>query len=275
MVRPLVALRVVPAAAHGAPHMLELGAARIEAGEIADSFEALARPEVPVESADVPADALARAEPAADVIERFLGWAGDAWTACHDAPSAAHTLACELLRAGRELPATPWLDVRRLALELLPEAAAAGALELHELVDLLELEDGPRGRALADATWTWKVLEECLRRAGANDPADLLSRAGPPVTVAGAAPRPPLRKQAHRAIQRACERGATLTLVYGSEDEPPVPLVVRPRLVYTERERAYLEAECVQSGTLKTYRLDRVHRARPVRDGADPWELPT
>ena len=33
-----------------------------------------------------------------------------------------------------------------------------------------------------------------------------------------------------------------------------------PRLLFTMGERDYLEAECVRSGTLKTYRLDRVQR---------------
>ena len=51
-------------------------------------------------------------------------------------------------------------------------------------------------------------------------------------------------------------------LVYGGEGETPSPLPVRPRLTYQWKEKAYLEGECLRSGLLKTYRLDRVHRVR-------------
>jgi hypothetical protein len=50
-----------------------------------------------------------------------------------------------------------------------------------------------------------------------------------------------------------------VTLVYG-EEGAPARLPVAPRLLFTLGERGYLEAECVRSGTLKTYRLDRVQR---------------
>jgi hypothetical protein len=35
---------------------------------------------------------------------------------------------------------------------------------------------------------------------------------------------------------------------------------VRPRVLFELGRKAYLEAECQRSGTLKTYRLDRVQR---------------
>ena len=37
-------------------------------------------------------------------------------------------------------------------------------------------------------------------------------------------------------------------------------LAVEPRLLYQNDGKGYLEAECVRSGLLKTYRLDRIHK---------------
>ena len=71
-------------------------------------------------------------------------------------------------------------------------------------------------------------------------------------------------KQRWRSLVAACEgRGADeVTLVYGAEGEPPVELPVAPRLMYSAHKKGYLEAECLVSGVLKTYRMDRIHRVR-------------
>ena len=49
MDQPLVILDTETATLRGAPHLLELGAVRVERGEIQERFEALVRPEVPID----------------------------------------------------------------------------------------------------------------------------------------------------------------------------------------------------------------------------------
>ena len=92
----------------------------------------------------------------------------------------------------------------------------------------------------------------------------LLGRSGP-VTIAGEIPRPPGRAPATvRRLERAQREGATVRLLYGERGTAPAPLEVLPRLLYSERRRGYLEGECLASGLLKTYRLDRIQRVETL-----------
>ena len=83
---------------------------------------------------------------------------------------------------------------------------------------------------------------------------------GTPTTIAGHGPSLPRLKPRWRALSRACGSGQSLRLWYGSAEEPPVELAVAPQLLYSAGERGYLEAECLATGTIKTYRLDRIQR---------------
>jgi DNA polymerase III epsilon subunit family exonuclease len=264
MNRPIVVLDTETTAPRGAPHLLELGAVRVVDGEITDRFEALVRPQVPIEpeATDVhgieDAD-IADAPPAAEVLARFLDWLADDWMAAHDAPKDARVLAFELRRAGLPLPAAPMLDTLRLARKKITEAPD---FRLDTLCDVLALEPGTHHRALPDAVWAFKVLEACAERMDETATAERLLAAsgGAPVTIASYAPEPGRMKPRWRPLVGACGRGESLTLVYGSNDEPPVELPVVPQLLYSSQKKSYLEAECLSSGLLKTYRLDRIHR---------------
>ena len=50
MDRPIIVLHVESATDQGAPHLLELAAVRVDLGEVAETFEALVCPPVPIES---------------------------------------------------------------------------------------------------------------------------------------------------------------------------------------------------------------------------------
>jgi DNA polymerase III epsilon subunit family exonuclease len=267
MNRPIVVLDTETTAPRGAPHLLELGAVRVVEGEVVDRFDTLVRPQVPIdpeatevhgiEGADV-----AAAPPTAEALADFVDWLGDDWMAAHDAPKDARVLAFELTRARLPLPTAPLLDTLRLARKLLPEA---GDHRLETLSALLELETDVHHRALPDAVTTFKVLEACAERladsAGAPGAERLLAEAGRvPTTIAGHAPEPGRMKPRWRPLVSACGSGATLTLLYGSGDEPPVELPVVPQLLYSAQKKGYLEAECLNSGLVKTYRLDRIHK---------------
>jgi predicted DNA-binding transcriptional regulator YafY len=92
---------------------------------------------------------------------------------------------------------------------------------------------------------------------------ELAARCGAPITIATSAPR--LRAHVPRRLRplaEACCSRTRVTLIYGDGQSQPVPLAVLPRLLYELGDKRYLEAECVASGMLKTYRLDRVHYVR-------------
>jgi len=261
----LVCLDTELASASGAPHVIELGAVRVVQGEVVDHFAALVRPAVPIDPAAsavhglTDAD-LADAEPASEVLPRFLAWLGSDWMAAHNAVFDARALAFELARAGLAAPEQPVLDSLRLARKFLPDAPDHRLETLHEH---LGLEQGEHHRALPDAVWCWKTIEACAARMGGSPtPAALLvQQGGAPLTLRAQAPHPGrgLRPR-HRPLERACAARSRVTLLYGSEPEPPAALPVVPWLLYRQSDKSYLEAECCSSGLLKTYRLDRIHR---------------
>lgn len=249
----------------GPPHLLELGAVRVVEGEIVEHFAELVLPAVPIEPEasaihGIDERDVRAARPAAEVLARFSAWLGDDWMAAHNAPFDARVLAFEYARAGQPAPKQPLIDTLRLARRALPEAPDH---KLATLCEHLELEEHDRHRALSDAVDCWKVLEACLERFGGDvSLAGLLARSGgAPITLAGAAPRAGRAlKPRLRALERACAERTRVTLAYGEAGSVPAPLEVVPWLLFEQGERAYLEAECCSSGTLKTYRLDRIQR---------------
>ncbi|MEO6709607.1 MAG: exonuclease domain-containing protein [Planctomycetota bacterium] len=260
-----VILDTETASLRGPPHLVELGAVRAAGGEIVDSFEALVRPEVPMdpEACDfhgISPEMVADAEPAAAVLERFHAWVGDDDMVAHNAEVDGRVLAFECARA-QVAPPSGWLiDTLRLSRKLIPESPDH---KLSTLCECLELEEGVHHRALPDAVWCWKVLEACVARMQPAPPtlAQILSAAGSPLTIAACAPRVRASlKTRHRPLERACKTRERVILVYGDSATAPVPLPVLPRVLYDQGERSYLEAECLASGTIKTYRLDRVHK---------------
>ena len=261
---PLIVVDTETATLQGAPHLIEIGAVRVEHGEIQDSFEAFLRPEVEIEPQATAIHGITDkdvrdADDPATVLGNFFDWAGGDWFAAHNAPFDAKVIAFEARRQYiDELPPGLFLDSLPLARRYIPESPD------HKLVTLsehLDLEDGPHHRALSDAVYCWKVIEECWERAGGLDEvslAELLAHSGRPLTFASAAPDSPRFPRRIRALGANLKSGEEVTLLYGNSGEHPATLSVRPRFAYRRRDKDYLEAECCRSGILKTYRLDRV-----------------
>ena len=88
----------------------------------------------------------------------------------------------------------------------------------------------------------------------------LLTHCGTPVTVPGFVPGPARMKPRLRPLTEAVRNGEVVTLLYGSDSGAPAPLAVLPRLLYERHKKSYLEAECSQTGLLKTYLLDRIQK---------------
>lgn len=265
MDRPLVVLAAHVAAPHGPPHLVEVAGVRVVDGEIADHFATLVAPQIalaPEATAEhgIDDEMVRTAPEAPGALAALVAWLGDDWLAAHEARTLAARLGFEGARHRVDLPASPLVDVRALATRVLADAPGH---DLRSLADHLALEADELGRALPDAATTWKVLEACIERIGgvASGP-ELLARAGVPLSLASGAPGRPRRfPRRLRPLERACASGEGVTLLYGDDEhEAPARLPVRPRLLYELGEHGYLEAECGLSGTLKTYRLDRVAR---------------
>lgn len=264
----IVILDTETATLRGAPHLLELGAIRARDGEVVDRFEALVRPEVPVDpdaSAfhGITEEMVQDAEPPAVVLERFRGWVGEDALAAHNADFDARVLAFECARAQIDPPPGWLIDTLRLSRRLLPDAPDH---KLATLCEHLGLEEGIHHRALADAVWCWKVLEAIAERLGPQPVSlpRLVAECGAPQTIAGFHPRVRgLLKSRHRPLEQACREREEVALIYGEVGAPPATLRVRPRVLYDLGDRSYLEAECLASGLIKTYRLDRIHQVRP------------
>lgn len=267
MDQPIVVVDTETTGLHGAPHLIELGAVRVFDGEIQDSFESLVCPQVPIDPAASEVHGLgdenvAGAPPASEVLADFFTWLGEDWLCAHRASFDARVLAFEASRAELALPEQPWIDTLALARKLIPESPDH---RLDTLCEVLGLEEGEHHRALADAVWCWQILEACAERLDSEKTptraALLTACRGLPVTMPAEAPKPGRSlKPRHRRLGNACRERSEVTLIYGSTEQAPVPLAVRPQLLFHDRDRSYLEAECRSSGLLKTYRLDRIQR---------------
>ncbi len=261
----LVALDTESAALSGPPHVIELGAVRFRGGEALEHFQSLVRPEraIAPEASDVHGiedDDVRDADDAPRALARFAAWAGADALVAHDARADGWALGFCCARHRLAPPPGPLLDSLALARRAFP------GLPDHRLATLAEhlgLETDGMHRALFDATLVWQVVDACAAELGGWDALDLarLAALAGARTIAGCAPgRPGRRPALVRALERAAADEQEVRLLYGAPDAPPAALLVRPRWLYQVQRRAYLEAECVASGTLKTYRLDRVRR---------------
>ena len=269
MDQPIVFLDVETAAPSGPPHLIEVGAVRVVSGEAVDHYESLVCPEVPVAPEATEVHGLAtedlRTAPGPEaVLADLSSFVEGAWVAAHGARFDAHALGFAYARAGRRPPEVPLFDTLPMAKRCLPEAPDH---KLETLVELLEVDAAPRHRALPDAVATWQVATACVETLGgweAAGAADLFDACGLPLGLADAGPKVPRRQRARvAALERAAREDEPVTLVYGEKGEEPARLRVQPRLVYELNDRGYLEGECQRSGTLKTYRIDRVQKILP------------
>ena len=163
----------------------EIGAARVRALELVDSFESLVNPRLPLPRpvarlTGLREEELQRAPPVSSVIKRFVLFAGDA-------PLVAHNARFDQRFLERQLQ---WLHGRRLAEPPLCTAALARRLlegrirrvGLASLAEFFGVATQPCHRALPDAEATAQVLV-CLiglaQEIGARRVSDLRTLAAP------------------------------------------------------------------------------------------------
>jgi DNA polymerase-3 subunit epsilon len=266
----LVILDTETATLFGAPHLLELGAVRVVEGEIEDQFESLVCPQVEIEPGateihGIRQEDVHQAPLPAQVLEDFREWAGESWLAAHNARFDAGVLGFEYARHKLVPPPGVFLDSLPLARKLIPESIDH---KLTTLCQALELEEGPHHRALSDAVYCWEVIAECLDRIEAAEGrrpswTELAGHCGAPLTIESELPRAPRIARRLRPLEHALSSGDELTLVYGENEQSTAQLEVRPRFLFQRNKTGYLEAECLRSYILKTYRLDRIQKVIP------------
>lgn len=267
--KSLVFMDTETATLRGAPFLLELGAVRVVDGEAQDTFQEFVLPPVPIDPEataihGIDEDMVRQADFAPAVLQRFLEFVGDDWMVAHNAAFDARVLGFEHARAGTEPPPGAFLDTLPLARRHLPESPDH---KLQTLCQFLDLEEGRHHRALDDAVWCWRVFKACAEEADDQEeawtPAKLLGRV--PITVAGHTPRPPRIPRRLRAIEGAVREGETLNLLYSGGNGITSTLPVLPRFLFERKQKGYLEAECLRSGLLKTYLLDKIKGVAPAR----------
>ena len=153
--------------APGGAKITEIGAVRLDAGAIGDSFEALVNPGRPIP--DVVrgitgiTDEMVRDAPSIeDVLPRLIEFVGGDVIVAHNAPFDLRFLNYERRRILGSYFTQPWLDTLVLSRRLL-----RGHVERHDLGSLAEWADTqtrPIHRALADATATAELLAALLPR---------------------------------------------------------------------------------------------------------------
>src|ERR671932_2355805 len=163
----------------GSSRICEIGAVRVRDLELAETFQTLANPGMPLGRAvsaltGLSDSALRRAPPAATAVQRFLGFAGDAVLVAHNARFDLAFLDRETERLTGQRLAGPVVDTVALARRVL--AGRVARASLASLAYFFGTSARPCHRALPDATATAEILLALIGLAqerGATSVADL------------------------------------------------------------------------------------------------------
>jgi DNA polymerase III epsilon subunit family exonuclease len=263
---PFVAFDTETTGLGGSDRLVELGAVRFRGEMIEGEWSALVNPGVPIPAEATAVHGIRDADvkacpPAGAVLPSFLDFIEGAALVAHNAPFDVRVLVLELLRAGMVLPDNPVLDTcaipRRLRLAVPNHrlGTLAGAFGVHQ---------GRAHRALDDARVAKDLFRAYLKELG--PPAEALIRYsltqdGSLLSFRGFAGEPVLDTPLVSLIRRARVEGRALSLVYRGGSHPGSVRRVKPRDVYSFRETVYMEADSLEDGMLKTFRIDRITAA--------------
>src|SRR5260221_4869047 len=169
----------------GRSRICEIGAVRIDALELARTFETLVNPreKLPLQIArltGIDDHALRRAPSAESATRRFLDFAGDAVLVAHNARFDIGFLDREVMRLTGRRVAGPVVDTVWLARKLL--AGRVSRVGLASLAHFFGTSTRPCHRALADAEATAEILLALIGLAqerGARSVGDLVTLAAP------------------------------------------------------------------------------------------------
>lgn len=134
--------------------ILEIGAVKLNNGEIVDEFQALVNPETPLRPENIAIhgitpDLIADAPPIADVLPRFLAWAGDAPWVAHNALFDFNFLNHNATQQGLGPLLVTVIDTLDICKEVFPSERKPS---LERLLEIFDEPPRPLHRALVDAT---------------------------------------------------------------------------------------------------------------------------
>lgn len=146
--------------------IIELGAVKIEGGEITDRFQRLVNPERSIPSRITHLTGISTGmvfdKPSIrDVLPEFMGFLGDAIFVAHNLPFDRRFVNAELKRIGRRTLTNETLCSLRLARRLLPGLRSKG---LTRLAQFYGVNVNGRHRALGDAEATGIILQRFFRQ---------------------------------------------------------------------------------------------------------------
>lgn len=262
----------------GADRIVEIGAVRVEGFELAERFERLVDPGVPLPSeitrlTGIRPQDLAGRVGVGPALRAFLAFAGDAVLVAHNARFDIGFIDAELRRLrGRRFAGTV-LDTVPLARKLVPGRTR---YSLGALADRFSTETAPCHRALPDALATAEILLALIGKAqerGAQTVDDLVALSVPAArrahakrALAEAAPRTPgtyvMRDAADRALYVGAAgdlRQRTMSYFRGAGTPRPVERV----LPAVER------LEFREAGSPFEARLDEIGLIGALRPGAN------
>lgn len=239
--------------------IVEIGALKLEGGQVADHFLTLVNPEVPIPAGATAVHGLTDADVAshpklAEVFPQFVDFAADGVWVAHNLPFDLSFVvaACRELALPPRANAT--VDLLGLARRLAP------GLESYRLANLSRAFDVPNPsphRAVGDVAVESQLLLAFATAAGEGRTVRewvLLSRELPPEAAAAAE--------------------AVVALEWAAAAQEPVPIIYRGREGETQRQITpsrikarsgvcYVAAYCHRSRARREFRLDRLALAAP------------
>ncbi len=246
-----------------ANRLVEIGAVRFKLdGEEVAVFEELIDPEtdIPAEAQQVNhiTDDMVRGMPQVnEVLPRFLDFLGSVETIllAHNAPFDVGFIGVGLLRSGLVLPPHLVFDTKRLAQALMPGLVT---YSLESLGRLLNVLDGQKHRALADARLTKDVFLALLARFPAVQTVAVLLNLAPPIKFEECRTYEAQPPKGFEDLGIAIAERRPVVVVYEGGTKGEGPRLVSPRSLLQYGGMVYLAGYCHIDSKEKMYRLDRI-----------------
>lgn len=206
------------------------------------------------------------APPIQQVLPHFYRFVEGAVAVAHNAPFDLGFLALHSMRAGIEPPTMPVLDScmfsRRVNLE-------QPSHRLESLVKSFGISESTFHRALADAKSCMEVFRLTVGKScGVNAHwDDLVERHGRVYSFAdGSRPVEKAKKEHLEPLFRAVQEKTSIWITYEGGYSARQ---VSPIMLYARGAQQYMEATCHLDGIRKSFRLDRIKKVFPRKEGLE------
>lgn len=241
--------------------IVEVGAVKFRLGsEACETFQSLVNPQRAIPESvtavhGITDDMVADAPAIGQILQQFVGFAGDGILVAHNAPFDISFLGCEFERTALPLPPNPVLDTVDIFHRLYP---GFPSYSLLSLVRIFSISQSQEHRALSDAYHVRSLCEAMAERlADFADPAGVVSS----FTVHSITrwlPQEIELPAEYTDITVAIRNQLRLEIVYQKDGSGAQTRVIRPRHVVTRKALYYVVAYCETAKADRTFRLDRI-----------------